>query len=91
MVKSVNVASSLICQKFSAWLEENSFVRGNGIASCAAMAETHKTALNNMDTVAIMHLNLDLNCTGSSNQHKLPKATDGSFTNECQDGFSTRK
>ena len=39
MVKSVNIVSCRICQNFSAWLEENVFVRGNGIASAAAMSE----------------------------------------------------
>ena len=39
MVKSVYVPSFLICQKFSACLEVNVSVRGNGSASAAAMSE----------------------------------------------------
>ena len=39
-MKSVNAASLLICQKFLAWSEENVSVRGNGIASVAAIAKT---------------------------------------------------
>ena len=39
MVKSVYVPSFLISQKFSACLEENASVQGNGSASAAAMSE----------------------------------------------------
>ena len=39
MVKSVYVPSFLICQKFSACLEVNVSVRGNGSASAVAMSE----------------------------------------------------
>ena len=42
IVKSVYVPSFLICQKFSACLEENASVRGNGSASAAAMSEVKK-------------------------------------------------
>ena len=50
MVKSVYVPSFLICQKFSACLEENSFVRGNGNASAAAMSEVK------IVTISYLHL-----------------------------------
>ena len=46
MVKSVYVPSFLICQKFSACLEENVSVRGNGNASAAAMSEGKTVKIN---------------------------------------------
>ena len=45
-VKSVYVPSFLICQKFSACLEENVSVRGNGNASAAAMSEAKTRKLS---------------------------------------------
>ena len=46
IVKSVYVPSFLICQKFSACLEENVSVRRNGNASAAAMSEGNTVKIN---------------------------------------------
>ena len=56
IVKSVNVASFLICQKFSAWLVENVSVRGKGIASAAAMSKTHNYKVKATDILKDLYL-----------------------------------